>query len=45
MVAERHPTPGLPPFTFESSEWPSFIHLDLFDEEWSALGLGDEDLR
>ena len=32
-------------FEFKPSEWPTFIHLDLFDEEWKGLGLGDADLR
>lgn len=25
-------------------EWRSFFHTRMFDEEWAALGLGDEDL-
>jgi hypothetical protein len=32
-------------FTWEASEWPTFLHLDIFDEEWSDLGLGDNDLQ
>jgi hypothetical protein len=36
---------GASPFTWEPSEWPTFLHLDLFDEEWSHLGLDDEDLQ
>jgi hypothetical protein len=31
--------------TRETSEWPTFLHLDIFDEEWSDLGLGDDDLQ
>jgi hypothetical protein len=45
MVGGGHPTGGSSPVAFEPSEWPTFIHLDLFDEEWSDLGLGDNDLR
>jgi hypothetical protein len=30
---------------FKPSEWPTFIHLDLFDEEWADLGLSETDLR
>ncbi len=36
---------GSPGFTWEASEWPTFLHLDLFDDEWSDLGLEDDDLR
>jgi hypothetical protein len=36
---------GSSQFTWEASEWPTFLHLDLFDEEWSDLGLDDEDLQ
>ena len=32
-------------FTWDASEWPTFLHLDLFDDEWSDLGLGDDDLQ
>lgn len=32
-------------FTWEASEWPTFLHLDIFDDEWSDLGLGDDDLQ
>jgi hypothetical protein len=32
-------------FAFRPSEWPTFIHLDLFDEEWVDLGLSDDELR
>src|SRR6185312_7330716 len=32
-------------FDWDASEWPTFLHLDLFDEEWSGLGLGDGDLQ
>jgi hypothetical protein len=32
-------------FTWDPSEWPTFLHLDLFDEEWSDLGLGDDELQ
>jgi hypothetical protein len=31
-------------FEFDPPEWPAFIHLDLFDEEWRDLGLSDTDL-
>ncbi len=40
-----HSFSGPPRFTWDASEWPSFLHLDVFDEEWSDLGLGDDDLR
>jgi hypothetical protein len=32
-------------FTWDASEWPTFLHLDIFDEEWSDLRLGDDDLQ
>jgi len=32
-------------FTWDASEWPTFLHLDVFDEEWSDLGLRDDDLQ
>jgi hypothetical protein len=32
-------------FTCEASEWPTFLHLDIFDEEWSDLALRDDDLQ
>src|SRR5205809_397176 len=38
-------SPKSPQFTFRPTEWPTFIHLDLFDEEWADLGLGDDELR
>ncbi len=36
---------GSSPFTWEASEWPTFLHLDIFDDEWSDLGLGDDELQ
>lgn len=39
-----HSSGGASDFTWEESEWPTFLHLDIFDEEWSELGLGDDDL-
>jgi hypothetical protein len=32
-------------YTWEASEWPTFLHLDIFDDEWSDLGLGDDELQ
>jgi hypothetical protein len=32
-------------FNWDASEWPTFLHLDLFDDEWSDLGLRDHDLQ
>ena len=45
VTGRRHRISGSPQFDFKPSEWPTFIHLDLFDEEWADLGLSDEDLR
>src|SRR5215472_4614459 len=45
MARGGHPKHGSSRFAFEASDWPTFIHLDLFDEEWSDLGLGDDDLQ
>ncbi len=36
---------GSCPFNWEPSEWPTFLHLDVFDAEWADLGLRDDDLR
>ena len=46
-MAARHERSSRDPseFTWEASEWPTFLHLDLFDEEWSDIGLKDDDLR
>jgi hypothetical protein len=32
-------------FMREASESPAFLNLDIFDDEWSDLKLGDDDLR
>jgi hypothetical protein len=40
-----HSSGGSSHFTWEASEWPTFLHLDIFDDEWSDLGLGDDDLQ
>ena len=46
MAAGNGQSSGGPPgFTWEASEWPTFLHLDLFDDEWLDLGLGDGDLQ
>ena len=45
VTGRRHRISGSPQFDFKPSDWPTFIHLDLFDEEWADLGLSDEDLR
>jgi hypothetical protein len=42
---DGHSSGGFPRFTWEASEWPTFLHLDIFDDEWSDLKLGDDDLR
>ncbi len=41
----RHSAGGSSGFTWEASDWPTFLHLDIFDEEWSDLGLRDADLQ
>ncbi len=40
-----HSSRGSPRVTWDASEWPTFLHLDLFDTEWSQLRLGDDDLQ
>lgn len=40
-----HRAVGDPRFGWEASEWPTFLHLDIVDEEWSDLGLEDDGLR
>jgi len=40
-----HSSGGSSDFTSKASEWPTFLHLDNFDEEWSDLGPGDDDLQ
>jgi hypothetical protein len=40
-----HSSTGSSRFTWDASEWPTFLHLDIVDEEWSDLGLVDGDLR
>jgi len=46
MAARLGPfSDGSSHFTWEASEWPTFLHLDIFDDEWSDLGLGDDDLQ
>jgi hypothetical protein len=34
-----------PSGVFDPSDWLLFIHLHLFDDEWSELKLDDDDLR
>ena len=41
----EHSSGGSAGFKWEASEWPIFLHLDIFDEEWEALGLGVDDLQ
>ncbi len=31
-------------FCWEASAWPTFLHLDIFDSEWTHVGLDDGDL-
>ncbi len=46
MAARNRDSPrGSSHFTWKASEWPTFLHLDIFDDEWSDLGLGDDDLQ
>jgi len=46
MAARNGPSSGgSSRFTWEASEWPTFLHLDIFDDAWSELGLGDDDLQ
>jgi hypothetical protein len=42
---KRHSSDAPFAFNWEASEWPTFLHLELFDEEWSDLGLRDDDLQ
>jgi hypothetical protein len=44
-AGNRRSSGGSYRFTWEASEWPTFLHLDIFDEEWSDLALGDDDLQ
>jgi hypothetical protein len=44
-VRNVHSNGGPPHFAWKASEWPTFLHLDIFDDEWSDLGLGDDDLQ
>jgi hypothetical protein len=44
-VGTEHSSGGSSGFRWEPSEWPTFLHLDIFDEEWEALGLGVGDLQ
>jgi hypothetical protein len=41
----EHSSGGSAGFKWEASEWPTFLHLDMFDDEWEALGLGVDDLQ
>ena len=46
MAARKgHSTGGSSDFTWDASEWPTFLHLDIFDDEWADLGLGENDLQ
>ena len=46
MAAPNGPSSGgSSHFTWEAIQWPTFLHLDIFDDEWSDLGLGDDDLQ
>jgi hypothetical protein len=46
MAARSGQSAGGPShFTWEASEWPTFLHLDIFDDEWCDLGLGDDDVQ
>lgn len=46
MAARKgHSTGSSSDFTWDASEWPTFLHLDIFDDEWADLGLGDDDLQ
>ena len=40
-----HSSRSSPTPSWDSSAWPTFLHLDLFDTEWSDLRLGDDDLQ
>ena len=46
MAAPNDPSSGgSSGFIWEAIQWPTFLHLDIFDDEWSDLGLGDDDLQ
>ncbi len=47
MAAPNDPSSssGFSYFTWEATQWPTFLHLDIFDNEWSGLGLVDDDLQ
>jgi hypothetical protein len=46
MAAPNGPSSsGSSHFIWEATQWPTFLHLDIFDDEWSELGLEDDDLR
>jgi hypothetical protein len=46
MAARKeHSSIGSAAFRWEPSEWPTFLHLEIFDDEWEALGLGVDDLQ
>jgi hypothetical protein len=40
-----HSSRGPTGVSWHASDWPTFLHLDLFDTEWSDLGLADDDLQ
>jgi hypothetical protein len=40
-----HSSGGPSRYTWEASEWPTFLHLDIFDAEWADLSLEDNDLQ
>jgi hypothetical protein len=44
-VRKGHSSGGSFQFAWQTSQWPTFLHLDIFDDEWSELRLGDDDLQ
>jgi hypothetical protein len=44
-VRNGHSHGGPPYFAWKASEWPTFLHLDIFDDEWSDFGVGDDYLQ
>jgi hypothetical protein len=44
-IRNDHSSGGSSGFRWEPSDWPTFLHLDIFDDEWEALGLGVDDLQ
>jgi hypothetical protein len=45
MARKVHSTGSSSDFSWGASAWPTFLDLDIFDDEWAALELGDDHLQ